>query len=507
MQDFLAGLMMLMTVQTFFWIVLGSILGIILGALPGLTATMGVALMLPVSFYLPTASGMAMLLAVYCGAVAGASIPAILLGIPGNPNALATVEDGFKMAQKGQAGLALGTAALASLMGGLFSLAVLIAFAPILAKVTLAFGPVEKFGLAVLGLAIIISISRDQIVRGIAMAAFGIMLALIGTDSYTNAARMPFPELLARSPLRNGVELIPALIGLFGISQALLDLERLRDATPEMPKLKLRNLFPRFAQLRKMWRIVLDSSIIGTLIGIVPGAGASIAVFVAYDRARSITNAPDSGLQKVGTGCIEGVLAPESANNAVTGGALVPVLTLGIPGDAATAVILGALMVKGVVPGSELFAHNMPLVNAIFIGMAFSLVAMFIFNLVGVKIFPHILRVPLSLLIPIVLVLCFVGTFAIDGQAVAKATYNMGVALVLGLIGYVIKKANYPIVPLVLGLILGPMLEDNYRLAVKLAQGNHWVFFGSPILLGMLALIVLAFAWPYLRHRFRPPHP
>ncbi|MCE8020338.1 hypothetical protein HOP51_09500 [Halomonas sp. MCCC 1A11036] len=499
MHDLAAGLQLILSIETLLWIAAGSILGIVLGALPGLSATMGVALMLPVSFHLPTATGVAMLLAVYAGAVAGASIPAILLGTPGNPNAIATIADGLKMAKQGRAGLALGSAALASLIGGLFSLIVLMSFAPLLARATLLFGPVEKFGLALLGLTLIASISGGQVVRGMAMAAFGILLALLGSDPYTNAPRMPFPEIFARTPLHNGIELIPALIGLFGVSQALVDLERLKAPRPAVPALRLRNLFPSAARLKRMWRVLLESSGIGTLVGMLPGAGASIAVFLAYDRARALTHTPDSGLESTGSGSVEGVMAPESANNAVTGGAMVPVLTLGIPGDAATAVVLGALMIQGVVPGNELFMHNMPLVYAIFIGMAFALVAMFAFQLIGVRLFPHILRVPLSLLIPLVLLLSLVGTFAVDGQAVTKATYNMGVALAMGLIGYAIKKAGYPLVPLVLGLILGAMLEDNYRLAVKLARGDQWVFFQSPILLGMLALIALILFLPRLK--------
>jgi putative tricarboxylic transport membrane protein len=498
MSNVIEALDMLLNFQTLFWVVVGSILGIILGALPGLTATMGVALMLPVSIYLPTATGMAMLLAVYSGAIGGASIPAILLGIPGNPNALATVEDGYRMTQKGLGGLALGSAAVASLIGGLLSLLLLIVFAPLLAKATLAFGPAEKFGLAVLGLAVIASISAGNMIKGVAMGAFGISLSLIGPDPFTNAARVPFPQIFAETPLYNGIELVPALIGLFGISQALLDLERMGEPAPALTTRGTRNLFPSLRKLSQMWRIILESTGIGTLIGAIPGTGASIAVFLAHGRAKTLTSNPRSRLDKVGTGCVEGVFAPEVANNAVSGGALIPVLTLGIPGDAATAVLLGALLVKGVVPGSELFSAHLSLVYAIFFGMGFSLIAMFIFQLVGVRLFPYVLKIPSTYLIPIIILLSFIGTFAIDGQAVVKATYNMGVALALGVTGYLFKRADYPISPLVLGLILGNMLETNFRLAIKLAQGNYFVFFQSPIVLGMLAAIVVAFSWPAL---------
>ena len=501
MADILSGIELILNIETIFWICVGSILGIILGALPGLTATMGVALMLPVSFYLPTATGMAMLLAVYTGAVSGASIPAILLGIPGNPNALATAEDGYRMSKKGLGGQALGGAVVASLVGGLLSLAILALFAPLLAKATLAFGPAEKFALALLGLSVIASIASKNLTKGILTGAFGVCLAMLGTDPFTNAPRMPFPDLLAMTPLQNGIKLIPALIGLFGISQALFDLENIGRGALTVPQVKVRNLFPSFAKLGKMWRLVVESTGIGTLIGAIPGTGASIAVFLAYERAKKITHRKGSTLDRVGTGCIEGVFAPEVANNAVTCGALIPVLTLAIPGDAATAILLGALMVKGVVPGYELFAHDLPLVYAIFLGMGLSLIAMFVFQIGGVRLFPHVLRVPLKVLVPIVMVLSFVGTFAVDGQAVVAATYNMGVAFTLGVIGYLLKKCDYPISPMVLGIILGSMLEENFRLAIKLSQGNYFVFFERPIVLFFLFLIAISIIGPAIMGR------
>jgi len=239
------------------------------------------------------------------------------------------------------------------------------------------------------------------------------------------------------------------------------------------------------------------------LIGDIPGTGASIAVFLSYERAKKIAAGSNGRLEPLGSGCIEGVFAPEVANNAVTGGALIPVLTLAIPGDAATAVLLGALMVKGVVPGHQLFTDNLPLVYAIFAGVALSLVAMFIFQLAGIRLYPKVLKVPLTLLIPIVLALSFVGTFAIDGQAVVTATYDMGTALFLGVIGFLFKKGDYPISPLVLGLILGPMLEENMRLAVKVGQGSYLTFFERPIALAFLVLAVLSVAGPRLFRRQR----
>ncbi len=499
LENFIAGFFLIFNLETILWIALGEILGIILGSLPGLTATMGIALMLPISFQLSDATGMALLLGVYCGAVSGASIPAILLGIPGNPNAIATVYDGQAMTQKGQAGQALGGAVIASFLGGIGSLMLLVLFSPLIARFTLLFGPAEKATLALVGLTIIASVSSKNLAKGLLTGALGVALSLLGTDPFSNALRIPFPDLLAMTPLASGINLIPALIGLFGISQALFDLERISQGHIAPPQITIGNVFPPFRKMVKMWRIILESTGIGALIGAIPGTGASIAVFLSYERAKKITSSAQNQLEQVGTGCLEGVFAPEVANNAVTGGSLVPALSLGIPGDAATAVLLGALLIKGVVPGHQLFSQNMSLVYAIFIALFMSNVFMLVFQLLGVRIFPKVLDVPLSVLIPMILILSLIGSYAIQGQAILAATFDMGVALVLGILGYVLKKGEYPIAPIVLGLILGGMFEENFRRAVKLAGGNYGVFFTKPIALFFIALAVISVILPFVR--------
>jgi putative tricarboxylic transport membrane protein len=322
---------------------------------------MGVALMLPISFQLSDATGMALLLAVYCGAVSGASVPAILLGIPGNPNAIATVFDGKAMTEKGLAGQALGGAVVASFIGGIISLIILVLFSPLIARFTLAFGPAEKATLALVGLTIIASVASKNLAKGILTGAIGLALSLFGTDPFSNAIRLPFRAVLAKTPLTSGISLIPALIGLFGISQALFDLQSIKHGQVAPAQVKIEKIFPSIKKVAAMWRLIIESSGIGTLIGAIPGTGASIAVFLSYERAKKITSSPKSKLEKVGTGCLEGVFTPEVANNACTGGALIPVLSLGIPGDAATAVLLGALLIKGVVPGFRLFSQEMSL--------------------------------------------------------------------------------------------------------------------------------------------------
>lgn len=496
MSEMLTGLLMVLNMQTIFWIAFGVCLGIVLGAIPGLTATMGIALMLPLAIQMNTVTGMAMLLAVYSGAIIGASIPAILLGIPGNPNAIATVYDGYKLTMNGRGAEALVAATIASFIGGIGSLILLALFAPVIARFTLRFGPAERAALALVGLTIIASVSSKQLTKGLLMGAFGLALAFTGPDRITQTMRIPFPALTMRTPLANGIQLIPALIGLFGISQALYDLSMLKGGRLSPPQISLKGSWPRPRVFARMWRLIVESLGIGTFIGAIPGTGASIAVFLSYQRAQRLTSSRKNTMTPVGEGAIEGVVAPEVANNACKGGALIPALSLGIPGDAATAVLLGALLIQGVVPGPQLFADNLSLVYGIFAALLIGNIFMVAFQLVGIRIFPKVLGVPPAYLLPLILVFSLIGSYAIEGRAVLAASFNMGVALALGVLGYFLKKNDYPIAPIVLGLILGDMLEQNFRRAIRLSRGDYTVFLRSPIALTfiILALVSVAYA-------------
>ncbi len=501
MDAFIQGLGQVMNLSTILWCAFGSVLGIILGALPGLTATMGIALVMPISFQLPTATGIGMLLAVYCGAVCGASIPAILLGIPGNPNAIATVEDGLLMTKKGKAGEALGGAVVASFIGGMGSLVFLVFFSPLIAKLTLAFGPAEKTTLALVGLVIIASVSGKNILKGLLMGAFGMALAFLGTDPFSGQLRIPFSSYFAHTPLAKGLDLTATLIGLYGVSQVFFELSNLTKPQAKPIDAKIDKIFPPFRKIRDMWKIILSSLGIGTLVGAIPGTGASIAVFMSRNAAEGICEASKGKLEKPGTGCLEGVFAPEVANNAVTGGALIPALALGIPGDAATAVLIGALMIKGVTPGFQLFQQNMPLVYAIFVTMFIANIFMAVFQLAGVRVYPKILLISQKILLPIILVLSYVGSFAVAGQSVSTGIYYMGISLAMGIVGYFFKKDGYPIAPIVLGLILGSMFEENFRRAVKLAGGNYLTFFTKPICWIFIIIAVLTIVVPIIKRR------
>ncbi len=502
MIDVLSGVALITDPGTIIWIMFGVCFGIILGAIPGLTATMGIALMLPVAIQLTTATGMAMLLAVYSGAIIGASIPAILLGIPGNPNAIATVYDGYPLTQQGRGAEALIAATVGSFVGGIGSLLLLGLFAPLIARFTLRFGPAERAALALVGLTIIASVSERRVAKGLLMGAFGLSLAFLGPDRITQTMRLPFPSITTGTPLANGIQLVPALIGLFGISQALYDIDRVRSGRLTPPQVSLRGSIPKPRIFLKMWRLMVESLGIGTFIGAIPGAGASIAVFLSYQRAQRTAPAnAASDAPELGSGALEGVVAPEVANNACKGGSLIPALSLGIPGDAATAVLLGALLIKGVVPGPQLFVDELPLVYAILFALLLANIFMVVFQVVGIRFFPKVLSIPIYILLPLILVFSLLGSYAVEGRAIMAASFNMGVALILGVVGYFLKKHDYPIAPIVLGLILGDMLEQNFRRAMRLARGDYTVFLRSPIALAFILLAIASIAYSVRRAR------
>lgn len=494
MGDFAQGFQMVANISTLLWCAFGTVLGIILGALPGLTATMGIALVIPISYSISnTATGIGLLLSVYCGAVCGASIPAILLGIPGNPNAIATVTDGQLMTKKGLAGQALGGAVIASMIGGLGSEILLVFFSPLIAKATLAFGPAEKTTLALVGLVIIASVSGKDILKGLLMGALGFVFAFLGTDPISGACRMPFANALKKTVLAGGFDMTSTLIGLYGVSQVFAELANLSKPQNTDVATNIGKVFPPFRKVLSMWQIILASLGIGTIIGAIPGTGASIAVFMAHDSASKICDASNGKLDKPGTGCLEGVFAPEVANNAVTGGALIPALSLGIPGDSATAVLIGALMINGVTPGFQLFSTNMPLVYSIFITLFIANVFMGVFQLAGIRLYPKVLLISQRILMPIVLILSFIGSYALAGASIPKGVFNVGTALFMGLVGYSMKKNGYPLAPVVLGFILGGMFEENFRKAVKLGAGTMERFVTSPIcwVFTLLAVVIV----------------
>ncbi|MDR7428316.1 MAG: tripartite tricarboxylate transporter permease [Armatimonadota bacterium] len=474
MDAVLKGLAFVLQPGTLLWIVVGDIVGVFIGALPGLTATMGLALFLPITIRLDSLTGIALMLGLYFGAVTGASIPAILFGIPGNPNAIATVLDGLPMARKGQAGVALGGAVIASLIGGLVSTTALLIASPALARFSLFFGPAEYFALAVASLTIIASVSGTSLLKGLVMGAVGVLLSTVGIDTMTGAKRFMFGNPF----LANGIGLVPVLIGMFGITQALEDAAR-PGGVGEMITQRLGRLFPRLAQLARMWRIILESSWIGTLVGILPGAGASVAVMLAYERARQLSERP----AEFGSGRLEGVIAPEVANNACIGGGLIPTLTLALPGESAAVPILAALVIHGITPGPLLFSFQPHFIYAVVFTMIVANVTTCVFQLGGIRLFVKALSVPPAMLTPLIIVLSVLGAYALNGWI-----FDAGVAVAAGVGGFFLKRAGYPLIPLILGLVLGGMLESEFRRAMIITGGDLTIFVTRPLAALLLAV-------------------
>ena len=471
-----------LTIENIFYSLLGVFIGIVFGIIPGLTATLGVALFLPFTFGMPPVAAFALLLGIYCAGIYGGSIPAILIRTPGTVASSATIMDGYPMSKKGQALEALSLMTVCSFIGGVFSCLVLIFLAPRLASFALMFGPPEYFAVGLFGLSIIAALSGKNILKGVISACVGLAIATIGMDPVSGTLRFTFgiPQLLG------GFDFVAALIGLFAVSEVLDKLLTRRNwevtgniaITGGMFKLKVLkdNLFN-----------VLRSSVIGTFVGVIPGPGASIAAWLSYNEAKRASKHP----HLFGTGVPEGVVAPETANNAVTGGSLVPTLTLGIPGDSITAVMLGALMLQGLPPGPTLFVEHSDVMNGIFVMLIMANVFMLILGLLGIRLFVNIIKTPLDVLLSTVTLLCFIGAYAIN-----RNIADLYIMLLMGIIGFLFTKAKFPLPPILLGIILLPIIESNFRRALTMSRGSFAIFFNRPISIAFIALSVITFVHP-----------
>jgi putative tricarboxylic transport membrane protein len=485
LQPVLNGFAFVLHPAHFPFLFIGVAGGIVVGVLPGLTGSVGIILLLPFLFYVDSSTAIVMLCGMFCGSMYGGSISAILISTPGTPSAAATVLDGYPMAQKGEAGKAIGVATIASATGGIISTFCLMFIAPQLAGFALQFGPEEYFALMVFGLTIIASVSGKSLIKGLIAGVFGLMIGVVGIDPIVGYARYSFdvPNLMTGFPL------LPVLIGLFAISQVFVQLEKVHKAGGEDTPV-LGNLLPTARELLGLVKVIIPSSLIGTLIGVIPGTGGAIASFLAYNEAKRFSKTPE----KFGTGCIEGVAAPEAANNGTTGGAMVPLLTLGIPGDVVTAVMLGALMLIGVRPGPLLFTDTPEIINAVYAGLLMANVLILLLGFVSVRLFPMILRVPSATLFPLVLALCFIGSFSLS-----NSTYDMTIALAFGILGYFMRKYGFPAAPVVLGVILGPIAEDVLGRALITSYGDWMTLVRSPIAIFFYVISVASVAYSVRR--------
>ena len=468
----------------------GTVLGIVIGALPGFTSTMGVALFIPVTFSMSPETGLIFLVAIYCASTYGGSISAILIQTPGTPAAIITAIDGYELTKQGKGGQALGMATFSSFLGGVISAVALLLIAPPLAKLVLLFGPSEIFFLALFGLTIIVGLSKGSMTKGLLSGAFGLLLATIGVDSMTGSYRYTFDLI----PLFDGVPMVPAVIGLFSACQVFSLSAQARTTIQYEGKIPdVGSTLPKWSDIKGMWWNFLRSGIIGTIIGIIPGAGMSIASAMAYNEAKKRSKNPEG----YGKGSMEGLAASETANNGVTGGSLVPLLTLGIPGNSVSAVFLGGLLIHGLKPGLQLFTQHADVAYSLLFGMFTANILMLIIGCFAAKKIAKVSSLPTTILAPVIMALCVMGSFAIRNNM-----FDVVLMLAFGFLGYMMKRAGYSLACFVLGIILGPLVESELGRAMILTGGNPLKLLGSPLSTLLFALIVLSLVGPWAKSKF-----
>jgi len=486
-EPLLLGLQALADPGLLLLLVIATLGGVVIGALPGLNATTGAALLLPFTLTMEPIPAIAILTAIYCSATFAGAITAILINTPGTSASATTCLDGYPLAMRGEAGRALGLAVVSSTVGGVLSVFCLMLAAPLLARAAYHFSPPEYFALTLFGLSMLATIGDGSAIKNLISGALGVFLALVGVDNLTTVERFTFDS----HELYEGIGFVPVMIGIFGISELLVQsnaLETVRERIV-MKAVKL----PSKEDYAKVWKTVLRSTGIGTFIGILPAEGATVASMIGYNEARRWSKTPE----EFGNGAIEGIAGSEAANNAATGGAMVPTLALGIPGSATAAVILAGLMVHGLRPGPAMFTEQAGFAYAIFWSMLFVNILFLFLGLYGAKVFARITMVPTQLLWPCVFVFSIVGAYALE-----QSMFDVWVALAAGVLGYFMRRYSFSVVPLAIGLILGGMLEQRFGQSMVMLDEQWWMIATRPLALFFLILTALALVGPTIWKRF-----
>ncbi|MDB5510631.1 MAG: transporter [Enterovirga sp.] len=472
------GFSIILTWQNLYFCLIGSLVGTLIGVLPGIGPLAALSLLLPITFQMPAVAGIAMLAAIFYGAMYGGSTTAVLINIPGEAASVVTSLDGYRMAQNGRAGAALGMAALGSFIAGTISLVALSFFSPLLTSVALRFGPAENFGIMMLGLVSTIFMVQGSTVKGVQMIALGLLVSCIGMDVVDGQERFTFGSV----DLTNGFDLTAIVIGLFGVSEILLNMEQV--ATGERVKTSIRGLWPTVQDWRDSWLPILRGTGIGFVFGVLPGGGPVTASFVSYAAEKRIARQPE----RFGKGAIEGVAGPESANNAAVAGSMIPLLSLGLPSNAVTALLLGAFIIQGVQPGPMMMVQRPDLFWGVIASMYVGNVILLVLNLPLVGLWVQLLRVPYTILFPLVLLLSVVGAYSVNGNS-----FDIWVMIGFGVVGYILKKNDYELSPFVLAVVLGPLLEQSLRQSLIMSPDGAMIFARSPIAataLGVTAALV-----------------
>ena len=468
-----------------FWCFVGVLLGTVVGILPGLGPPATIAMLLPLTFHMQPAGAIIMLAGIYYGAKYGGSTTSILMNVPGESASVVTCLDGYQMARKGRAGAALGIAAIASFVAGTVGVLGLMLVAPPLSKLALSFSSPEYFGLMSLGLALVVLLAGRSIVKALLAALVGLWIASMGTDLFSSTSRFTFGRL----EMLSGIDFIVVAIGVFALGEVLSNMEA-HEETQLLPMPKgLRNLLPTVQDLKDCRFAFVNGSVIGFLVGTLPGGGSTIASFLSYGLEKAVSRRRD----QFGTGVIEGVAAPEGANNSETGGALVPLLTLGIPGSGTTAILLAALVLWGFKPGPLFIPENPALFWGLVASMYIGNVMLLVLNLPLVPLFAQVLRTPAFVLFPLILGISMIGVYSVSGSL-----FDLSLLMVFGLVGYLMRKLDYPAAPLILGLALGSGLERALRQSLMMSEGSLSILVSRPISAAMLFLAVVVLLIPFV---------
>jgi putative tricarboxylic transport membrane protein len=465
---------------------IGTLYGTLIGVLPGIGPVVGVAILIPITFGLNPTTAIITMAGVYYGAMYGGSTTSILINVPGESASVVTCLDGYEMAKKGRAAPALGMAALASFIAGTLAIILLTFIAPPLANVALSFGPPEYFALAFMGLTLVTSLAGESMVKGLMSGIFGLIIACVGVDAVSGEERFTFGSIF----LLDGFGFIGVAVGLFAVSEVLMNLEHTMEQIFIKAKFSLRSLFPTRQDWKDSLAPIFRSSFMAFFLGNLPGAGATIASFMAYAMEKKFSKHP----QKFGTGIMEGVAAPEAANNAAAGGSMVPLLALGIPSSGTSAVLLGALMVHGLKPGPLLFTTSPEFVWGLIASMYIANILLLVLNLPLVGLWASLLRIPYRILMPIIVTISAVGVYATENNI-----FDMWVMFGFGIIGYLMRKLKFPPAPVVLALVLGPLVERTLRQSLTMSHGDVTIFFTRPISAVLVTIALISLFAPLLR--------
>lgn len=477
MDYFLAGLSMALTMQNILFCLIGVTFGMLVGVLPGLGPSAGTALLLPLTFGMEPVSAIIMLAGIYYGAMYGGTITSVLINTPGEAASAITCLEGYPLASQGRAGTALGVAGIGSFIGGTLAIVGLAFIGPPIAKLALKFGPPEFFALMTLGMTMVIGLIGKSVLRGAIAAVIGLNLALVGMDPVSGAVRFAFGVI----ELTNGFDFIPLVMGLFGISEIILSIES--NIKAEKPP-KISGLLPRREEWKPTLAAIFRGTGIGFLLGLIPGTNAVIPTMISYSVEKKLAKDPS----RFGKGALEGIAGPETANNAYCGGALIPLFTLGIPSSPTVAILLGAFIMHGLMPGPQLFQKNPDFVWAVIASMFIGNVILLIMNLPMAPLWAKILMVPYKLLFPIILIITILGAYSVN-----NSMFDVGAMIVFGIAGYFFKKLEIPLAPIVLTFVLGRLMEDALLQSLTIFRGDFLAFFTRPISGTMLVLAIIIF--------------